>query len=224
VPDRVQGKEPDETRHDDNVRFGRLVGRLHNCADELGAAYERWHLDGEYLVEQALTGLEPYMGHRKQDFEFLCGVGRNLVAEVEQRLPKAAPEYGMIHGDLHTGNTLIDEAGRLALFDFDTCGYGWRALDIGMYAANHRWLSTSDESAKTRERMWASFLEGYSSQRSLSADELAASKLGVPLRHFELIGITIRYWAPQIGEHWINDEYFDVHVGWFKWWLERHRR
>jgi hypothetical protein len=58
----------------------------------------------------------------------------------------------------------------------------------------------------------------------LSADELAAAKLGAPLRHFELIGITIRYWAPQIGDHWINDEYLDEHVGWFRWWLGTHRR
>jgi Ser/Thr protein kinase RdoA (MazF antagonist) len=218
----VEGAEPDETRHEDNVSFGRLVARLHNCADGLDRTYERWELDGKYLVEQALAGLEPRMGHREQDFEYLCGVGRDLVAEVERRLPKTAPQHGMVHGDLHTGNTRFDETGRIVLFDFDTCGYGWRALDVGTYAANHRWLNTSDEAATTRERMWESFLEGYAAQRTLSDDELAVGRLGVPLRHFELIGITIRYWAPQTGDYWINDEYFDVHVGWFKWWLKKY--
>jgi hypothetical protein len=92
-----------------------------------------------------------------------------------------------------------------------------------MYAANHHWLDTGDESARTRERMWVSFLEGYTTQRTLSADELVAARLGLPLRHFELIGVTIRYWAPQIGGHWINDEYLDEHLGWFRWWLKTYR-
>jgi Ser/Thr protein kinase RdoA (MazF antagonist) len=217
----IEGAEPDETRREVNVSLGCLVARLHNCADGLDRTYERWDLDGKYLVEQALAGLEPRMAHREQDFEYLRGVGHDLIVEVERRLPTTAPQHGMVHGDLHTGNTRFDETGRIVLFDFDTCGYGWRALDAGMYAANHNWLATDEKSEQTRGRMWESFLEGYTAERALSADELAVAGLGVPLRHFELIGITIRYWAPQIGDHWINDEYFDTHVGWFKWWAAR---
>ena len=70
---------------------------------------------------------------------------------------------------------------------------------------------------------WEAFLEGYSRERTLSENELRADRLCLPLRHFELMGATIRYWAPQIGCDWINDEYFDRHLAWFQEWCHQVR-
>jgi len=45
-------------------------------------------------------------------------------------------KYGLCQGDLHTGNARFDMHGRLTLFDFDSFGYGWRAIDIGVSMTN----------------------------------------------------------------------------------------
>jgi len=42
----------------------------------------------------------------------------------------------------------------------------------------------------------------------------------LPVRHLELMGLAVRYWSPQIGVGWINDEYFDGHVRWFRKWAD----
>jgi hypothetical protein len=40
------------------------------------------------------------------------------------------------------------------------------------------------------------------------------------LRHLELMGLTIRYWTPQIGDSWLTDDYFDRHLDWFQAWAD----
>ena len=41
-----------------------------------------------------------------------------------------APIYGFCHGDLQTRNVHIVEPDRLTVFDFDCCGYSWRAYEF----------------------------------------------------------------------------------------------
>jgi hypothetical protein len=38
------------------------------------------------------------------------------------------------------------------------------------------------------------------------------------------MGITMRYWAPHMGDHWITDEYFDHHLDWFRRWVDAYGR
>jgi Ser/Thr protein kinase RdoA (MazF antagonist) len=217
----ITGDPPRETNLEHSRAFGQLAGRLHRCADRRageGKAYGRRHLDERYLIEEPLATLEPYLRHRPADLDYLRGLGSRLAAELRHRLPKAGPEYGMCHGDLHTGNARFDRHGRLTLFDLDSCGYGWRAIDIGVYHVSYDWMNLGGEVRRQKERFWAAFVEGYSAQRSLSDNELIAAQLCLPIRHLELMGVTIRYWSPQEGIHWINDEYMDGHVNWFKEW------
>ena len=138
-------------------------------------------------------------------------------------MSKDLPEYGICHGDLHAGNARFDRNGELALFDWDSFGYGWRALDIGVYRVSYDWLDLSQETKAKKARFWGAFLEGYGEERALSGNELAAVDLALPIRHLELMGLTIRYWAPQQGIHWITDDHFDRHISWFKRWREEYR-
>jgi len=98
-----------------------------------------------------------------------------------------------------------------------------RALDIGVYHVSYDWMDLSEKTLRKKKRFWEAFLEGYATGRSLSENELKANRLCLPLRHFELMGATIRYWAPQIGSDWINDEYFDRHLAWFREWSHQYR-
>jgi len=171
-----------------------------------------------HLIEEPLRCIEHYFQHRPGDLEYLSGLAAELIAELHSLLPKSGPEYGMCHGDLHTGNARFDRQGRLTLFDLDSCGYGWRAIDIGIYHVSYDWMSLTQEVRRQKDRFWAAFVEGYSTQRSLNDNELIVAQLCLPIRHLELMGVTIRYWSLQEGIHWINDEYMDGHVKWFKEW------
>ena len=218
--DAIEGDQPQEVNLEHSRSFGRLAGRIHNCSDHTAKKYERWHLNEKHLVEQPLTRIRPYLEHRIRDWEYLRALGSELVAELHGLVSMKSPEYGLCHGDLHTGNARFDKDGRLTLFDFDSFGYGWRAIDIGVYHVSYDWLDLSEKTRCEKDRFWEAFVDGYNTERDLSRNELAAAQLCLPLRHLELMGLTIQYWAPQIGSGWINDDYFDRHLNWFREWTD----
>jgi Ser/Thr protein kinase RdoA (MazF antagonist) len=218
--DAIEGDQPQEANLEHSRSFGGLAGRIHNCSDHTAKKYERWHLNEKHLVEQPLTCIRPYLEHRIRDWEYLNALGSELVAELHGLVSMESPEYGLCHGDLHTGNARFDKDGRLTLFDFDSFGYGWRAIDIGVYHVSFDWLGLSEKTRCEKDRFWEAFVDGYNKERILSRNELAAAQLCLPLRHLELMGLALQYWAPQVGTGWINDEYFDRHLNWFREWTD----
>jgi len=219
----ITGNEPQETNLEHSHSFGCLAGRIHHCADRVDKRYARGQLDETHLIAEPLNQMNPYLRHRPQDYEYLSNLGDTLITELHSLLSKEKPEYGVCHGDLHTGNARFDQGGRLTLFDFDSFGYGWRAIDIGVYHVSYDWLNLSAETKREKDRFWAAFIDGYSLERLLSRNELQAAQLCLPLRHFELMGLSIRYWSPNMGTGWINDDYFNQHITWFKRWSDDYK-
>jgi Ser/Thr protein kinase RdoA (MazF antagonist) len=220
----AEGEAPQETNLAHSCAFGHLVARIHRCADESDRRYERWHLDETHLIRDPIRYMMPYVQHRPADLDYLRRFGEDLIAELRALLPTDLPQYGVCHGDLHTGNARVNSAGEMVLYDFDSFGYGWRALDIGVYRVSYDWMDLSPECKAAKARFWEAFVEGYVEERALSRDELAAVELALPIRHLELMGMTIRYWALHQGTHWINDAYFDQHVAWCKEWAGTYRQ
>jgi Ser/Thr protein kinase RdoA (MazF antagonist) len=218
------GEAPQETTLAHSAAFGRLAARIHACADRQNRAYQRRHLDETYLIRDPIRGMRPFLRHRPADLDYLNRFGEDIIGELRALLPKRSPEYGVCHGDLHTGNARLGRDGRLTLYDLDSFGYGWRALDIGVYRVSYDWLSLDRETKVRKDGFWAAFLDGYAEVRTLGDHELSAVALALPIRHLELMGLTMRYWAQHQGIHWINDAYFDQHVAWFKQWTGEYRR
>jgi Ser/Thr protein kinase RdoA (MazF antagonist) len=214
----IEGESPQETNLEHSRIFGQLVGRLHTCSDRSSKKYNRWHLDEHYLVEGPLACMRPYLEHRQKDWDYFRAVGSELEARLHALVSRESPEYGLCHGDIHAGNALFDKNGRLTLYDFDSFGYGWRAIDIGVYHVSYNWMDLSRKVRREKDRFWQAFVEGYDTQRPLSSNELAAAQLCLPIRHLELMGLTMKYWSPQIGSGWIDDDYFDNHLEWFRKW------
>ena len=86
----IDGEQPQEVNLAHSRSFGELAGRLHNCADASAKKYDRWHLDEKYLVETPLAYLKPYLENRKGDWEYLCALGRDLVAELHGLVSRKA--------------------------------------------------------------------------------------------------------------------------------------
>jgi Ser/Thr protein kinase RdoA (MazF antagonist) len=217
----VTGAEPQETNLAHSRSFGQLAGRLHNCADRLsseGKRYGRRHLDEKYLIEEPLRAIGQHFQYRPADLAYLSSLGSDLSGELRRLVSRDSPEYGLCHGDLHTGNARFDGRGQLTLFDMDSFGYGWRAIDIGVFHVSYDWQDLSQETRDKKDRFWAAFVDGYNRERRLRHNELVVAQLCLPIRHLELMGLTIRYWSPQIGTGWINDAYLDAHLDWFRRW------
>ena len=214
------GVQDDGGDHKRIRAFGAMVGRMHQCADKMRAPYRRTHLDMRHLVDDNLQIIAPLMADRQAEFNLICKIGETCKERLSQLLPRSKPEYGICHGDLHGGDVSYDENDNPVLFDFDSSGCGWRALDIGIYLASDKWMDITSEAEDRRQRQLAVFLEGYSRTRALTEAELAAVQLAPPIRHIFLMGHVLRYTAVQEGDNWANDSFVDWHMTWYKHWAE----
>ena len=220
----VLGQEPKEANSIHSYRFGRLIGELHSRADELNHEYKLKKIDENYLILDPIKHMKQYLGHRKDDYNYFLQFGEGLAEELTSKLDHSAPVYGICHGDVHTGNARMDDSGNINIFDFDSCGYGWRVIDIGTYAVSYDWKDLTREGKRKKERIWNHFLEGYNEWRPLTKDELSVLHLSVPIRQLELIGIGMQKDAKYKGSHWITDEFFDDLIKWFEDWLSKYSK
>jgi len=198
--------------------FGHMVGRMHASSDRMPGDYRRAHLDMRHLLDDNLSVIASLVAHRAKDLNLIRGIAEECRARVTGLLPQSKPEYGICHGDLHGGDVHYDANNRPTLFDFDSSGYGWRALDIGVFLASDAWMDTSAEAEERRQRGTAAFVEGYSRTRKLTEQEMSVVQLTPPIRHIFLMGHVLRYTAVHQGDHWANDQFIDWHMAWFRHW------
>lgn len=116
---------------------------------------------------------------------------------------------------------LNDEKNSPTIFDLDSSGCGWRALDIGVYFASDKWMDTTQAAETRRHRRLEAFLEGYECVRKLSKNEMVVVQLGPPIRHIFLMGVVLRYTTKYEGLHWADDNFIDWHMTWFREWTKR---
>ncbi|SMF80052.1 Ser/Thr protein kinase RdoA involved in Cpx stress response, MazF antagonist [Paenibacillus uliginis N3/975] len=209
----AEGSERGIDNEEISSAFGKAVANIHLKGDSFKSDYARPHLNLDYLINQSLDIIEAGMGHRKDDFEFIKEVGKAL----EQALldiPLNQLDWGICHGDLH-GNTNVSFTEDLVMthYDFDLCGYGWRAYDIAEFRlAREVRLSHDPEQL---ERLWSAFIEGYHSIRALSESDLRAVPIFVGIRQLWLMGLCLS--DPHItGSIDYGDEFIDEKLDYFK--------
>jgi Ser/Thr protein kinase RdoA (MazF antagonist) len=87
--------------------------------------------------------------------------------ECVHMLPRNNCSYGLIHGDAHPWNTLLNK-GRIVFLDFDFCEYNWFAADIGIilfyvFSVPMDGLGRED----VAEHFFKNFLTGYRRENKL---------------------------------------------------------
>jgi len=216
------GEGVEEDNDENRVKaFGEMVGRFHQCSDRMPGSYRRRHLDMKHLVDNNLAAISSLMVHRPTDFRFIENIGVKCKRRISSLLTTSKPEYGVCHGDLHGGDVRYREDNTPVLFDFESSGCGWRALDIGVFLATSNWMDISSQAEDSRQDRLATFLRGYSSHRELSENELSAIQLAPPIHHIFLMGHVLRYTTIHEGEHWANNQFIDWHMNWFRYWAEK---
>ena len=164
-------------------RLGQVLAIIHQNLDNFSSSFSRPHLNNEYLLDWAMGKIAPLYLHRRSDLEDIHIQTEEIKTQLEAlKLPTSTPEYGICVGDVHAGNAHFDEENQPTLFDFDQCGYGWRAFDIAKFM--HIAITWKID-VKVRN----SFLEGYQAIRQLNVAELASIPIFIKAAHIWVMGI-----------------------------------
>ncbi len=164
------------------VRLGAITARLHRQA-------ERWRKPAWFRRARwdwgTTLGDQPRWGEW-QAAPDLDGPGRALIGRAVRRLEArlaaygtGAARFGLIHADLRLAN-LLAAGDRLAVIDFDDCGFGWFVYD---FAASVSFMEDDPRVAALAE----AWCVGYRGVRPLGADDRAMIPDMVLLRRLMLL-------------------------------------
>ena len=163
-------------------RLGEVTARLHGHA-------RGWRRPGWFRRQRwdwaATLGEAPIWGDWRAAPD-LAADGRALIGRAVRRLEArlaaygTGPErFGLIHADLRLANLLADGE-RLAVIDFDDCGFGWFIYD---FAASVSFL----EHDPAVPALMAAWCAGYARVRTLAAADRAMLPDVVLLRRLVLL-------------------------------------
>ncbi len=143
--------------------LGKTLGKLHQIASKFQSDVKRQALTTEYLLDNSFSIIAPFLERKRQDIAYL----ENAIAKIKQQvanIPQQPPFWGICWGDPHSGNVHFTADHQITLFDFDQCGYGWRAFDLAKFL---QVSLNAGISRKTRD----AFFDGYSKVQSLTSQE-----------------------------------------------------
>lgn len=147
-------------------------GRAH----AVGAALARVHVAGASFEGASASRFDASELARRLDGLATVALSRELRATVDElarRLPalaarSAAPELGVIHGDLFRDNVLWQDGAISALLDFESASRGSAPFDLAVTMLSWCFGDGFDE------RLARAMVAGYTSVRSLDASERRA--------------------------------------------------
>ena len=213
------GHEVDRGLYSDELAgfYGAAAATVHDAADTFEGRRLRPALDVAELLERPLHVLAATIAHRPEDVAYVNGLGDRLRQRIQGM---AGLEMGFCHGDLHGGNA-GETKGTFTFYDFDCCGWGYRAYDLAVFP----WaFAVRRETPERIKAMGRAFLKGYARRRALGPADVDAIAAFVAIRQIWLMGLHIGL-GDRFSWGWINDKYFDGQLkvlrDWEQSWLSR---
>ena len=145
-------------------QLGETLAQLHQVSQEFACPIERQPLNLDYLLDDSLGMIAPFLAGRRTELAELRGTADSIQHQL-QNLPIKPPYWGICWGDPHSGNVHFAPDNRMTLFDFDQCGCGWRSFDIAKFG------QVSLQSGLSR-KVRAAFLSGYQAIAPLTSLEI----------------------------------------------------
>jgi len=166
--------------------LGTLTAQLHNSTEKLQVKHRcYWSPEGLLGKTNAkLGGLAELKNIFPKDFPVL-EKARSLFLGELKKYEKRNP-MRLIHADLHFGN-LLWKSGELTPIDFDDCGLGFPAYDLAvtLYARTQVYKKTDKKKLLTASH---ALLEGYTSVRELSKEDLRIIPYFIMARRMAMLG------------------------------------
>ncbi len=206
------GKEVPRKKYTDDLaaHYGETAAAIHCAAESFKGPRRRPALELELLLEQPLRRVTSAIAHRPDDVAYVEQLGERLRSRIRGA---AGLDIGFCHGDFHGGNA-GESDGAFTMFDFDCCGWGYRAYDLAVFP----WGFALDGSPTERiEAMGRAFIGGYTRHRTLADNDIDAIPVFVAIREIWLLGLHLAI-GDQFGWGWINDGYFDHHFKVLREW------
>ncbi|RCW50268.1 homoserine kinase [Paenibacillus prosopidis] len=197
--------------------YGHSTAQLHKAMDSYVPKYKRFELSSTHLFDEPLEKILPFLHHRPDDLKFLTETASRLKNRLNA-LTEGALDWGVCHGDLHGWNVFHSDSGNVTHFDFDCCGIGWRSYDLSVFL----WDRVHGRSKKEdfKDECWDAFLDAYTKERPLKANDLEMIPLFVAARQLWLMGLHTGNSA--IWGAWQDDGYFDGKLKFLIAWIDAH--
>lgn len=142
---------------------GRAVAALHRATDDFQTTHQRRPLDLATLIDGPLA-LVASLDVDSEIWRAILDFGQDVRRSLETLVANGL-DWGICHGDLTFDNLHITDDGEFAWYDFDSGGYGWRAIDCqGWSALDDQWRPHGQ-----------AFLDGYREVRPLGENDIAAA-------------------------------------------------
>ena len=155
---------------DQSKRLGEVVANIHKISSEFTSESPRQSLDLDYLLDESLSYILPFFGDRPHDWNFVQSTAETIREKLAD-LSTEKPFWTVCWGDAHSGNVHFTKDQKITMFDFDQCGHGWRAFEIGKF---YQAALTTGMCRRVRE----AFVAGYESQTIFTeAEEKAMQSL-----------------------------------------------
>lgn len=163
----IAGKAaPEYTRGDTAWRLGETTARLHEHAKQYrpGPGFTRpsWGVAEIFDEGPALTS--PLARSRTDDADRQTLLDVSAAVGDRMASPGGA-DWGLIHADLHRGNLVAADDGRIGVIDFDDCGWGHYLLDVATVLSSMYRMHGRQPGAY--ETLNERYLAGYASVRPL---------------------------------------------------------
>ena len=170
------------------VEISRLLSEMHTLLDAIPTSPKRWELDDRLFLDHSIEILEDYSKSNPHiELPFLKEVVKVLKEQIRDQAQ--VWNWGLCHGDIYTGNIHRRNDGKLTIYDFDFCGYGWRAYDVSPFLAGSFSAGVGEDVVDHRKRRLDYFLRGYKHAGGLSDAEIeAVFKVFVPFRRIFNMG------------------------------------
>ena len=176
------------------TKVGELISQFHLHSERWEPSKyfsrHRFDLDGFF-------GKSPFWG-RYWDSQYVtkdqraCLLGsQKAISSKINSLGYSKDVFGLIHGDLHQENILLDRSKNIRIIDFDDAGFGWYLYDIASLLFEYK------DHAEF-ETLSEGFLRGYRKGRLMSDNDWSMLPLFIHIRGRATIG-----WAserPELGD------------------------
>jgi Ser/Thr protein kinase RdoA (MazF antagonist) len=165
------------------LKLGATVAQMHQASLGFNSSAERPALTVDALLDGSWQVLRPFLNG--EDYKYVASAIAQLKTQF-QGFPQTAPYWGVCWGDPHSGNAHFTVDGQVTLFDFDQCGAGWRAFEVGKF----RQVALNTGVSRT---IRAAFLAGYTQVNPLDDFEIEAIPGFTQMAHLWVWSISLTH-------------------------------
>ncbi|MCH5315145.1 MAG: phosphotransferase [Eubacterium sp.] len=198
----IEGIEPNLDGN--TAAIGELIEKLHylmsNYQDKLISHNK------EFFVDRYINILKRKAYPNKKLNEYI-EIGNQIWNNIKDL------SYGFCHGDLHRGNLLQTEDGRIYILDFDTACYAPQLFDIAVMCDTTDYFKFKHKEFAHTTEVFNQFMQSYLKHNSLDFSINQFYEF-IALRHFQLQATIVEIY----GLDCIDEKFIDKQLKWIEQW------